>query len=161
MKRYFIAIVIALIIIAFVWQDFLLSNEGFSTITPLEAEQNYRYLHNEQVPREDISQLLVSNDQIVVYYDDVGIVNVYSWDGDYLYGIQIDSVKNGHGDMSFHNNLLYIDAKRIYVINNGMVVDVFTRSENYDAYKEAQTYMEGDPTTQIEGTTFYIIDKKL
>lgn len=157
MKRAYILVAICIILISVIVLSILISHEGFSNILPLEAEEKYRILTDELVPREEISLFLVTEELIFVYFDYNGIINIYTQDGIFLYGLQIDSLKNGVGDIAFREGILYIKARgnMIYLFKETVLVDNFRRQENPDTYKEIELLMDGEPCHQINNVKFF------
>lgn len=98
------------IVLIFAVSILLFQREGFAEISPIEEKNRY-IVHREMLsPRENVAVFIVSEENIFVYYDKSALVNVYSRNGNYCYGIQISTMKSGHGDIAFQNDLLYIKS---------------------------------------------------
>ena len=163
MRRAFVIVMAVLILLACVRLGFLVKNEGFSVITPLKREENYRLLREEKVPREKLSLITVNEDQIILFYDYEGIINVYSLDGAFLYGFQIESLKKGTGDLVLHDDQLYVKAcgGKMYIIDGDVVLSFFRSTGDAVAYKEAEMHLEGIPHNDVGDVSFHIVGNKI
>lgn len=163
MKRAFIVIIVAVLCVSCVCLGYLVSNEGFSGIDPLSNGEVYRILKENKTPREELSLFTVDKDQIVLYYDYEGLINAYSLDGVFQYGIRIESLKNGTGDIAFHDGLLYAKARggRMYIFEDDTLVSCFRSTDDSAAYQEAERYLEGIPTNKSGNAAFHVIGNKI
>ena len=93
MKRTFVVVMSVVIVLACIRFGFLVKSENFSVITPLKTGESYRILYEEKIPREKLSLFTVNEKLIVLFFDYEGIINIYSIDGEFLYGFQIESLK--------------------------------------------------------------------
>lgn len=142
---------------------YLIETEVFSKIDPLNSSEIYRINSQERIPRGKIPLLLVTEKHIILFYDYEGIINVYGHTGSYMYGFQVESLKKGTGDIAFHNEQLYIRAcgNKMYIFEDKRLVSCFRSTDDYDAYKEAEAYMAGDPCRNIGATSFYIVNNQI
>ena len=84
------------------------------------------FLEEERIPQNKYSFQTVSDGTIVcLYYDSLGLVNVYSSGGGFLYGIEVGHLRNGKGAIALENGLLYVKARGnvIYVFDGMKLID--------------------------------------
>ena len=163
MKRAYVIIAICIIVLCSIELVNLASAEGFSHISPLKTEEAYRMVTNELIPREEISLFLVTEERIFLYFDYTGIINVYSHDGIFLYGLQINSLKNGIGDIAFKDGILYIKARgnMLYIFDGTVLLDNFRRQDNPQMYSEVEVLMGGEPCHQMNNITYVSSGNKI
>ena len=78
---------------------------GFDTMGKLIIHQE------EQVPHEDITDFTLAEEKLFLYYEDSGMLNVYSLDGKFLKGFQVCTRQNSRGYLSFGEGLVLVEAK--------------------------------------------------
>lgn len=117
----------------------MISKEEFDTIKPLPEDESFCISKKEQNPRDELTSFIITKDSIILYYDAAGLVNVYSIEGEFQYGIQIELIDNGKGNIGVGNDKLYIESRggRIYVFVGMDCEDSFRRRE----YPERYTYI--------------------
>ena len=82
MKKWIAGLVAAAVSIGmFVWQDALMSREGFTNITAMKEDGWWCIYERERVPRKDATELIAADGMLYLFYEDVGYVNVYSDEG--------------------------------------------------------------------------------
>ena len=78
------------------------------------------------------------------YFEEFGIVNVYSVDGNFLYQLRFGSLSNGKGAIAIIDGLLYIKTRAsiIYVVNEKELIDtaVFSYNDWLHGDRKYQTY---------------------
>ena len=163
MKRAFVIVIAVVIFLACIRLGFLVQSEDFSVITPLKRGEMYRILFQEKIPREKLSLFTVNEKQIALFFDYEGIINIYSIDGVFLYGFQIESLKKGTGDIAFHNKQLFVKARggRMYIFDGDLVSSSFSSTEYPVAYKEAEKYLEGIPCNNVGNLSFHVVGNKI
>lgn len=157
MKRAALIVTIIVILCGSILLAYWVSTEGFAQIQPLRADEIYRIHTEEQVPREELSLFLATTDNLYLYYDYAGLVNVYSEEGIFLYGLQVKSLKHGYGDIAFDEGLLYIKARgnAMYVFDKMKLTSHFESTNNPEAYKAAELLMSGTPCREVDGVKYY------
>lgn len=132
MSRKFTAITIVIISVSFIVFVMHLSNSGFVPLKALKTDEVYRTLEKEYIPQTDLTAFCVTDSEIILYYDESGITNIYSLDGKFCYGIQTETSRNGFGDIEYTDGLLYIMSRsnRIYIFDKKELTDTFLPSEN-------------------------------
>lgn len=157
MKKALIILAMSVILICFVQLAYYVGAEGFSRIQPLRTDEAYRIYTEEQVPREDLSLYLVTDERIFLYYDYEGVINVYSLEGNFLFGLQIQSLRNGTGDIAFSKGFLYIKARgnTIYIFDDMTLVSSFDRADNPNEYIAIELLMNGAPCHEVDGVKYY------
>lgn len=136
MKKVMIAVLWTLFIVTIILLIIILQNEGFSTIKTFKTTGRVDVLWEELISRRDISEILVHGDDLYIFYDDSGLVNVYSVDGIFQYGLQMCTSSNGRGDMTFSNGKLLVQTKccAIYVFEGSELKEY--AYINYTEYKQ-------------------------
>ncbi len=139
-----IILLICLIIGMTVTQIILVRGEGFARLRPLKNEKDYMIHYTENVPREDLSSYIVTEENIYLYYEATGLVNVYSTDGSFRYGIQTDTARNDYGDIAFINGYLYIRSRNstMYVFDDEVNARTFSYTENKSGFLTVERKME-------------------
>ena len=96
MKKWIAGLVAAVVSIGlFVWQDALMSREGFTSITAMKEDGWWCIYERERVPRKDATELIAAGGMLYLFYEDVGYVNVYSDEGVFQWGCQVEAISNG------------------------------------------------------------------
>lgn len=89
----------------------LLQREGFAAVTRYKDLGKYRIYSEEKVPRAGSPSFTVSEDQIYIFYENVGLINVYTAQGDFCYGIHVGCLSNGKGDFTVDRGTLYLKCR--------------------------------------------------
>ena len=71
-------------------------------------ELDYKIYDSELFPLAVPSKLVVANNTIAVFFEDVGYLSCYSIEGTFLYGIQVDTSLNGRGNFAAVNDMWVI-----------------------------------------------------
>ncbi len=129
----------SLIIILLIIGVLILHNEGFSAVATWKTVGKVVVHQEEAVPRAKIAEVIVKDDRIYLFYDSCGLVNVYTTDGIFQYGLQVGTLANGRGDIAFAGEKLLIKAR-------GNVIYVFD-SEKLETFVEFQ-YTESKKGTE-------------
>lgn len=126
------------------------SNSNYS------EDEMYSFLSTEYVPQGEVPLLMVKPEQIVLFYDDEGIVNVYNLLGEFLYGFKIEALKNGIGDMAFDDVNLYVNSKgnTMYIFEGKSLIRYFRRTEDPDEYERIECAMDGE-VKNTDGCSIY------
>lgn len=163
MKRTFVVVMSVVIVLACIRFGFLVKSENFSVIAPLKTGESYRILYEEKIPREKLSLFTVNEKLIVLFFDYEGIINIYSIDGEFLYGFQIESLKKGTGDIAFHNDRLFVKARggRMYIFNGNVVHSSFRSTEDAATYREAERLLEGIPCSNVGDVSFHVVGNRI
>ena len=88
-------------------------------------------------------------ENLYVYYDEKGIVNVYQRGGPFLYRIDLDHIPNGKGAIAAKDDLLYVKTRGnvIYVFQGEMLLDwaAFSAAKGHDntSYIRYEALMNG------------------
>ena len=130
-KSVLVAIHIALITICVLVYFYLTIGSGFTLHFNIREDNGISIIKEANVPLENPTQLAGGDNTIFIYYESTGLVNAYSIDGSFLYGLHFKDIKNGRGEIAFDNDLLYILARdnTVYVLNNGKLIGQYSESE--------------------------------
>ncbi|MDD6883630.1 MAG: hypothetical protein PUD50_07980 [Eubacteriales bacterium] len=139
----------------------LLNSEDFSRVDKLDGKDDrgaFLILDEEVVPREDVETFLVSDGFLFLFYDDVGIVNVYTVDGAFQYGIQIFTSTSGCGAMNYSDGLLYIESRLNvrYVFEKKICKQciICEYRVNEEEYKRLDPFFEDVPDREWDGASY-------
>ena len=156
MKRVFCIICIVIICSVYVIAASLVSKEHFSKITVIDEKGEYLIHQEELVPREDITSFIVDEGRIYVFYDEAALVNVYLLDGSFVYGLQICTFENGHGDIAMQAGKLYIKSRKsiIYVFQDSKLIEKIQPSDNYQQYISTREMFSTEKNYMYEGKTY-------
>ena len=140
-----------------------IKNDEFAEITPLESSEQYRVHLQERIPREALSLYLVTDEMIVLFFDYEGIVNVYSLSGKFQYGLQVEALKNGIGDMAFDGKYLYVHSRgnTMYIFDQTTLIRCFRKIDDPIAYKQIEMLMEPQLNHQLEDTVYYLVSNAI
>jgi len=136
---------------------------GTYHFTKITLPGEYIIYEDHRIPPGEITSMIVDDGKIFLYYDNYAIVNVYTTEGDFQYGIQVYTLKNGRGDFSYIDQKLYIFSKAsiVYVID-GMdvvkIVDFASERVRYKNYEEK--YRTGEKNTVYEGVTYRLLKEQ-
>lgn len=119
--------------------------------------EKYCYLATEDVPQYATPKLLTTQNSIVLFYDEDGIVNVYDFSGNFLYGHHIEPLKNGSGNMAYDGTYLYVLSRggTMYVFQEDSLVRYFEPDEDPDAYWDAKKKMGGTLPHEIDNAVYF------
>lgn len=161
-RRYVFLILPALIPLR--WM--LISAEGFSRVEPFHQPGKFIVHHTEYVPRNRIRSVIAQDQNIYIYYDDVGLVNVYAADGTFLYGLQVSTINNGRGSMAFGDGILYVESKghTLYVFREESLLESITYSYTETEektpealrYRELERVFEKEQSAATNGKTYFL-----
>lgn len=115
----------------------------------------------EQIPPyEEISSMIVEDGSVFLFYDPYGIVNVYSTEGDFQYGIQVYTIANSYGDFAYKDSNLYILSRgnQIYKFAETellTVIDSALEPERFRRYEAL--YLSAEKNTVYHGEQYYLL----
>ena len=132
----------------------------FQKPEPLNEGELFRILTEELIPDDDPYRMAVSDQEIVLLYDEEGLLNVYDHNGTFQYGIQIITLQNGKGNMEFQDGLLYVASRgaRQYVFDGDQLHSTFTANEDPASYRRMRLLLEGEPNHKSGDTIFYLVE---
>ena len=91
------------------------------------------------------SKLVVSEDGIALFYENSDYAAIYSLDGEFLYGVLVDSSNRGTGNMGYVDGKWVIDSKNntLYIFHDKNQIEVYqvTVNENLELFRELQPKM--------------------
>jgi len=153
-------ILILLIVIVLLFCLFVMSGKTASTHQELLVGKEFALLETETIPSRSIPLLMVTEKEIVLFYGSEGVVNIYNFSGDYLYGFQVEALRNGVADMAFDKEYLYINTKgnTMYVFNGPTLIRCFRRSQDPEAYEKLEQKLEG-ATCNTDGVANYFYNE--
>lgn len=120
----------------------------------------YSVYEDHRIPPGMISSMIVDDGKIFIYYEDYAVVNIYSIDGVFQYGIQGHTIDNGRGDFSYIDQKLYLFSKAhvVYVFDQKELIEVvdgvYERSK-YDYYEN--NYRVNNKQTTYENETYILL----
>ena len=157
MQRVIMVILALLILADGVYYVHLLESEGFSRIHPLKKGAPYRIYDTEQCPRDEVTSFIATEEEIILYYDDCGLINVYGLDGEFQYGIQVECIKNGRGNIGYLKGLLYIRARshKIYIFDGTSLIESYSSQDKEEDYRWVNKFVEREKQNIIKGTEYY------
>lgn len=136
----------SLIIILLIIGILILHNEGFSTIATWKTVGKVVVHQEEAVPRAKIAEVIVKDGKIYIFYDTCGLVNVYTTDGMFQYGLQVGTLANGRGDIAFVGEKLLIKARgNVIYVFDGRNLETFVEflhTESKNGTEQARLYDE-------------------
>lgn len=104
------------------------------TLSSIE-KGTYRIISQEVYLSEQLSKLLFVDNEIVLFYEDEGYVALYTQNGVFLYGIQVDTSDKGTGNISYLDGYLVIKSKAntVYFFDGSSLVNAYhISSKNLD-----------------------------
>lgn len=139
----------------------LTGEECFDTVPPLEEDAYYRILTTELIPRDNITTFCVTDSAIVLFYDVQGLVNVYSLEGSFLYGLQVTTLQNGIGDLAVEDECLYIKARgnRMFVFKEQELVRSFLYHEDPTEFRRMEQVMEGKQNHSVNEESYHYLSE--
>ena len=145
---------------------FVQRSEGFSSIPRLESKGSFASFDQERVPRSRICSMIAEDGKLYLYYDLDGIINVYTSGGQFLYELQVCTLRNGRGRMALQGETLYVETPGhvIYVIQGQQCLEsfkfVYTDYTNETPvglrYKALEAVFDEPQSQSTSGKTFEI-----
>lgn len=157
--RIFAAVAACVIVLTFFGLVWSRSGEVFDRVPVLDGDLEYAVHMEELVPREEATALLVADGMIFLYYEDSGLVNAYTTEGEFQYGVQIADGNNGRGSIGYSGGRLYVKArvKGIFVFEGTELVQVEVLSQNPEEYGRLERIADAeDPVSDGTYTYYYI-----
>ena len=113
--KWITATIVVIGILLMIYSAVMYHSEGYG-VPPDVPNNNFGYTINDKeiVPREIISSFIVDNGLIYVFYESTALVNVYSTEGAFMYGIRVSSIQNGRGDIAVKDGILHIASRTKY-----------------------------------------------
>ena len=111
-------------------------------------------------PHQEITTMLVEDGKIFLYFDLDGVVNVYSVDGVFLYGIQVKSSTSGRGDIAYADQKLYIFSREnhIYVFEDQKLIEHVEFAQEKEKYRHFEKLLlTKDDSYIYGGETYYLL----
>ena len=104
-------------------------NFYFHKTLPRIEKCTYKIISQEVHLSEQVSKLLIVDDKIVLLFENAGYVAVYTQDGEFLYGIQVDTADKGTGNISYLDGYLVIKSKAntVYYFDGSLLVKIFNQ----------------------------------
>ena len=148
----------------------VVENSGFSAVKTFDTKGELIVHREPQVPWEEITDFAVSQGKIFLFYEDKGMVNVYSFEGEFLKGFQICTIKNSHGNITVAEGLVLVESRLPviyafdpvtlelkYYVTGGH--DGWERqTEEYKEYKRLQVYFDREPVHSDGDWSFILSD---
>ena len=162
-QKIVVSILLTVLIVTYIFLIHSIKNEEFAEIIPLESNEQYRVHFQERIPRETLSLYLVTDEMIVLFFDYEGIVNVYSLSGEFQYGLQVEALKNGLGDMAFDGKYLYVHSRgnTMYIFDQTTLIRCFRHKDDPIAYKQIEMLMEPQLNHKLEDTVYYLASNSI
>lgn len=159
MKRVIILVFVILVVFSCILLVYMGINEGFDSLESLKDGEYYRLILEEKNPRAELTSFLVTDTVLILYYDAEALVNVYTLNGKFLYGIQVELIRNGTGNFAYHNGMLYIMSRgnRMYIFQDKELIKSFLHSESPAEFAVLETLVKQSKNHSIEDTTYYYI----
>ena len=126
--------------------------EGFSTIRTFKTKGRIVFHGKENVPREKITDFLIYEDRIFVFYEDAGIVNIYTIDGEFVQCIQVCTINNSHGGIAMDHGSLLIKSKNdvIYVVDvSTLCLSYFLTVTHGDWENQTEKYRQYEKLIEV------------
>lgn len=161
LQKYLFVAACIVAIISFVAVVCMVSQETFDKLQPLPDNQTFCILETEKVPRDELTSFLVTSDAVILFYDAAGLVNVYSLNGEFQYGIQIVRIDNGSGRIGFSNDLLYVEARggRVYVFSKSELIDTFIRKYDDERYLSVEPILNQNSCHRNGDNTYQYLEE--
>lgn len=141
-----------------IWQ---ITSEDFDTVRPIDRDGTYELRQEELIPREDVGILIAADGKIYLYYTENELINVYTSNGEFLYGFQFPDCQNGISDMHYEDGLLYVDDRGtgIYVFDGNNLIRFEERHYQNEGHDELEELFVGDyPHTDGEYLYSYVTE---
>jgi len=143
-RKSFSVLIESILIVAFIAAFFNYVAPILKKPTKLK-EMEYKIYDQELNTINAPSKLVVSEAGIALFFEDLSYAAVYSFSGDFLYGIQVDSSDRGTGNMAFIDGEWVIDSKNgtLYFFQDKTLIASYhvTINENLDLYREIRPKM--------------------
>lgn len=161
MRRVVILVFTLLVISCSAYLAYMIANEEFDSLDLLDNDEYYRVLAEENVPRSDLTSFQVTESTLILYYDAAGLVNVYTLEGEFLYGIQIQTIRNGSGNFVFQDHTLYILSRgnRMYAFREHNLIDSYLYTEAPEEFRQIESWMMQNKCHSMEDTTYYYLSE--
>ncbi|MBE6950882.1 MAG: PQQ-like beta-propeller repeat protein [Ruminococcaceae bacterium] len=136
----------AILLIVIAW---LMEEDGFSSVAKPGRGLVYQIFAEEKIPREKADELLAADGSVYLYYEDFGLVNVYTTEGAYQWSYQVAPGKNGVGGIGYADGIFYLRSR-----SNGVFAFKGTELASADVPNEDEIVDEPNPVTD-SGYTYY------
>lgn len=136
---------------------FFLIAGNISEIFATRDGELYHYSTVEITPKGD-PILLVTEDQIVLFYEESAILNFYDLDGNFQHGYKLATIRNGVGKMGYADGTIYVKVRGncMFVIRDGQIESTVYILDDKDAYHELTPYVKAEPNHQHGDTTYAV-----
>ena len=161
MRRVGMIVLLALIFIDAVFLVIMTGGENFDTVPTLDANELYRIVNTELIPREEVSTFCVTDSVLALFYESQGLVNIYSLEGSFLYGLQVITLRNGIGDIAVEDDYLYIKPRgnRIFVFKEKELIRSFLYSEDSTEYRRIEQILNRSKNHVLNDETYHYLSE--
>lgn len=137
----------------------LLLSSGCNVVHQLKVNTNVVVHDTLKVPREEVTAMLVADDKVFLFYDATGLINVYTTEGAFCYGLQVKSSNNGKGDIAYRDGKLYINSREnvIYAFSEQELIDMIAFVDDNKAYKMMEPVFDAEKSVTDEEYTYYLL----
>lgn len=162
LQKGLLAFFIMIALISFLLLFVMVSNENFDTIQPLAGDELFRVLEEEYILRNDLTEFVVARDSLILFYDGAGLVNIYSLEGQFRYGIQVERIDNGSGKIGVLDDRLYIEARggRVYIFSGTELIESFRIREDPGRYNSVKNILAQE-SKHFDGNAAYYYQNDL
>lgn len=148
-KAVWLAVLLAVVVTGFV----LLAQEEFDRLRPLEGDGAWQIHETQLVPREKVYQMAAEAGKLYVFFNASELLNVYTTQGEFLYGIQFPNGQNGVSALECRENLAYIHARGsgIYIFEGTKLLRFELQSIYNPGHDELETVFTGEANHEDGG----------
>lgn len=156
-KTFSLALFVFVVALCIILLSYWRNEEGFCTVKPLDNNEDYVLHESELVPRDELTEFLVTKENIVLFYDYPGMVNVYALNGTFLYGLQVQTLQNGRGSVAHDGNYLYVHSRghKLYVFDGPELVQSLFQEYDSVTYNRINCLMDDAVNHSLDGITYY------
>lgn len=137
---------------------FYVASDPYTDLVGLESSDEYKIVFYEVFPREELTEFLVSEGSIFVYYEHEGLVNRYTDTGEFCYGIQVRSSDHGEGAIAYSAGRLYIvgPGAFAYAFKDTTLVELYSYTDNPTEYLQLRTIASQNDSPYVSDEYKYV-----
>lgn len=159
-----LSLLVLILLICTIMTNRQAEENDFDPVALLKTTGEYRIIEEERSPEERITDFIVEDGRIFLFYEGIGLTNVFDSEGEFLYGIQVPIREKGQGKIAFDDGKIYVESRDhvVYVFEGSKLIlkldhsSINVPEETETRYRELKEVFKREPCTEWRGLSYRI-----